>query len=322
MQTLNNFMRIKILTLFLSLSIIIFCYCSSDLDEFNRFRQIEYRENWPETSKQLGQGVAKELNITIRNLHKQGVDYSNANESLEFKENFYNDFYNANPNICKTKGSIYEYNISPERFVEQVKNLTKIQIEFLNRIIDECNSTTSIKEYYNVLLKINEDIYEVVPQIQQERLFNVTSVLYYGMKEIQYLESQGLMIHTSRTATQHILIKTRSESNENFGELCHKVLATSMLVAIATPIPGDEIMVIGAATAVATGFMVYTAGVMLYEYLVCKKFDKTADENYEYCQQEFESCYSEIIDGCSICLQFCLTQGYWPPYSTHKCKKQ
>lgn len=56
------------------------------------------------------------------------------------------------------------------------------------------------------------------------------------------------------------------------------------------------------------------------EVVVCSKSStgSGSGSNYDYCQSKFRRCYSPILMG-SICLQFCLTQGYWPPYSTHKC---
>lgn len=73
-------------------------------------------------------------------------------------------------------------------FVEKVKNLTELQIRFIERIIDECGESTSYDDFSKRLLAINKDISSSVPKIQQERLFNVTAVLYYGMNEIQNLE--------------------------------------------------------------------------------------------------------------------------------------
>ncbi|MBQ8282181.1 MAG: hypothetical protein IJZ01_01215 [Paraprevotella sp.] len=290
---------------------ILFCQCNNT--DFDVEKQTIIK--WPETSKQLGLAVAKELSSTIKILHKKGTDYSNANDSQEFKELFYNDFFNANPNYINIKNTNSIFNIDSKDFVKQLNNLTKIQRFFLDRIIEECSASVSVNDFYSKILAINNDIYRTVPEIEQERLFNVTSVLFHCMKEIQSLEESGLMIPTPRTKIKHILLKTRSETNNNISEVCIEVLATSMAVALATPIPGDEFIVGGVITAVATGNAIISAGVWLYEYIVCKKSTNSVN-----CQEYFEKCYSPIQDGCSICLQFCLTQGYWPPYLTHKCE--
>lgn len=298
-------------TILLMVIVLLFCQCTKT--EFDDFSKEERMENLPESSKQLGLAVAAELNATVRNLHKQGIDYSNANESPEFKEVFYNDFFKASPSAIKTRSSNSDFNISPKEFVRRVNNLTRIQREFLNRIIDECGASKTDDEFYAVLISINSDIYKAVPEIQQERLFNVTSVLYYSMKEIQKLECQGFVIPTPRSNMQQVLVKTRSETGGSFGDTCRKFLATTWAIAIGEPTPAGEI--------VASVITVVVAGVLLYEVVVCSKSStgSGSGSNYDYCQSKFRSCYSPIFDGCSICLQFCLTQGYWPPYSTHKC---
>lgn len=296
-------------TILLMATVLLFCQCTKT--EFDDFPKEEKMENLPESSKQLGLAVAKELNTTIRNLHKQGVDYTTANETPEFKEVFYNDFFKASPSAIKTRSSISDFNINPEEFVRRVNNLTNIQREFLNRIIDECGASTTGDEFYAVLIEINNDIYTTVPEIQQERLFNVTSVLYYSMKEMQKIENQGLMIPTPRSNMKHMLVKTRSESGGSFGETCTKVLATSMAVAIATPIPGDEVVVGAVITAVATGYAVYTAGVWLYEYIVCSK------RNRVDCTVLASDCVYYKKYGsydCNECYRECMNDGAWPYY--------
>lgn len=162
-------------SILLTAVVTLFCQCSKT--EFHNFFDAEQMENIPETSKRLGLSVAKELNVTIRNLHKQGIDYSNANETPEFREIFYNDFFKASPSAVKTRSYAATVNISPKEFRRRVNCLTKIQLDFIDRIIKECSASTSEADFYNRLMTINNDICEAVPEVQQERLFNVTSVL-------------------------------------------------------------------------------------------------------------------------------------------------
>lgn len=84
-------MKINLFITFLFTAIILLlCQCSRT--EFDDLSTEKQKANFPEVAKQFGLAVAKELNETVRNLHKKGTDYSNANETVEFKENFYNDF--------------------------------------------------------------------------------------------------------------------------------------------------------------------------------------------------------------------------------------
>ena len=146
------------------------------------------------------------------------------------------------------------------------------------------------------------DIQWKVPDIQQERLLTIISVLYYGSKELQYLEEQGLMPKTPRSTLNGI--KTRSEWISNS---CRKFLATTWAIAVGEPTPAGEI--------VASVVTFYIGAMLMYEVIVCKK----NTSNYDYCQEKYNKCYSPYPDGCSQCLQYCLIQGTWPPYSTHKC---
>lgn len=294
-----------LITILLLATVLMFCQCSKT--EFEDISNKEQIENFPETSKQFGLAVAKELNGTIRNLHKQGVDYSKANITAEFKESFYTDFFKASSNATKTKSTNSVVTTSPKEFMRRINNLTKIQIDFINRINNECSASTSDTDFYNKLITINNDIYALVPEIQQERLFNITSVLYYSMKEIQNLEAQGLMIPTPRSNMRHLLVKTKSESGGgSFAETCRNVLAASFAVAVATPIPGDEIIV-------GVTLIGYIAALQLYEYVVCTK-KKFPSDDHEYCMKLFEQCdKSNTIpyNQCEQCYRFCMSQGWW-----------
>lgn len=292
-------MRTNLFSSILLMAVVtLFCQCSKT--EFNNFSDVEQMENVPETSKQFGLSVAKELNVTIRNLHKQGVDYSNANETPEFREIFYNDFFKASPSAVKTRSSAATVNITPEEFRRRVNSLTKIQLSFIDRIIKECSASTSEADFYNRLKTINNDIYETVPEVQQERLFNVTSVLYYGMQEIQKLERQGLMIPTQQSNMQHLLLKTRSESGGNFGSNCRKFLATTWAIAVGEPTPAGEI--------VASVITVLVAGVWLYEVVVCSKSEAGSD-----CVKYASLCVGSGYE-CDACYRECMNDGAWPFY--------
>lgn len=138
----------------------------------------------PVRSQKLGKAVAKELRGIVTSLNEMGVDYSDANGSHEFKEQFYRNLNQTlSPGLLRSTDTISQTQMSPEVFIEKVKNLTELQIRFIEQIIKECGKSTSYDDFSKRLLAINKDITSSVPEIQQERLYNVTAVLYYGMNE-------------------------------------------------------------------------------------------------------------------------------------------
>lgn len=278
-------------------------------DDYIDSREIE-KINYPAHIEEYGKTFAAELRQTINNLNEQGVNYSQAKNTPEFKERFYKDWYSASPALTRSNVSIDQIGISPEKFAEGYRNLTAIQIEFIQRIIQEGEKVSSYEKLFKVLKNINNDIYAQVPKIEQERLLYTTAVLYYGLSEIQNLEKQGQMLLTPNSNLHSPLVKTRSESGGDVGGWCRKFLAATWAFAIGEPTPAGEI-VASIATVITVG------GILLYEIIVCK--NGSGGDTDDYCQQKFASCYSPIPNGCGICLQFCLVQRYWPPVSTHQC---
>ena len=98
----------------------------------------------PKSSDDFGQAVADEIEVTMKKLVEMNVDYSDANGSKEFHDRFYNDFCQANPNLAKNVyGRNYVATISPEQFAEGYASLTETQINFVHKIIEECDRSTS-----------------------------------------------------------------------------------------------------------------------------------------------------------------------------------
>ena len=271
--------------------------------------QLEYEElhigeinqeelNFPQRSEEFGKAVAKELRTTVTNLHKMGVDYSNANTSLAFRKQFDKDFYKASPIMTKSGMSVNQLQIEPELFREQLMSLTKIQVEYIIKIQEECSKSTSFTDLSKRLKSINDDIYKNVPEIEQERLFNITSTFYYGIKEIEQLEAKGLMPKTPQSNIKNLRIKTRSESS--FGDACRKFLATGWVIAVGEPTPAGEIVM----SVVTLG---YVSGVLLYEVITCaaKAYEKSCMKKYLNCDRRYYHCQ----DCWAICLG---NRGIWP----------
>ncbi|MDR2954691.1 MAG: hypothetical protein LBV43_06390 [Prevotella sp.] len=192
---------------------VLFLNCSTDVDD----SVIVEKTNFPAQSEEYGKAVAKEFRTIVKNLNEMGVDYSDADNSEEFKARLYEDLYKASPVIKKMKTSFAEVQKASEISAERFNNLTEIQIEFAERIIKECGESTSYQDLFRKLISINKEIYTQVPPIEQERLFNVTAVLYYGFNEIQNLERQGQMFLTPHNKMVSPRLKGGSEPDPGGG---------------------------------------------------------------------------------------------------------
>jgi len=291
--------------------------CSKANDNRSSSNEDEVDLNFPAQSEKYGKAVAKEMRGIVTNLNEIGYDFSNVKFNAEAKNKFYLDVYAASPTVIRTKGKAANIETFMETISENKSILTETQIEFVERIINEFGKSKTIKDLEQTVLTINKDIYASVPSIQQERIFNVAAVLYYGVKELDVLERQGLF--TQKSIGGIIIPRLKSgpdsEDGESIGGWCRKFLASGWAIAVGEPTPAGEIVM-----AVAT---VVISGILLYEVITCKSTSDTGTGGgnpfQTYCQSRYLTCTSIIYNGCSICLQFCLVQGYWPPFSTHKC---
>ena len=289
-------MRTYILPTVLTAITLIFNQCSKSGIELEMKKE---ELSLPQSVEQLGKTVAKGLHNTVINLHKMGVDYSDADASETFYNRFMSDYLAANPNAVKTKGHVDFSEITDsEVFIRGFKNLTQIQLKYIDRIVEETSRSRSYDEMCSILSNLNSEIQTIVPEIQQERLLNIVSVLYYCGKELQYLEEQGLMPRTPTNILNSI--KTRSEPNS--GSLCKTFLITTWTIAAGEPTPFGEI--------VAAVFTIYVGATFLYEVTVCKD---TPGTDTEECINLYVSCIDKGTgDACDDCLHYCITQKQWP----------
>ena len=229
-----------------------------------------------------------------------GGDYSDATNTPEFKERFYNDWYKASATATKSGMSLKEMQVDPNTSIDAYQNLTETQISFIKRIIDESDKSSSNEVFFNRLLSINEDIYKQVPKLEQERLLMITATLYYGLVEIGNLEKQGQMLLTPLNHMR--LVKTKSEPSD-IGGTCRKILATTWAIALGEPTPVGEI--------VASVVTVIVGGVLLYEVVLCT-YNAVTNPNYGYCISKWAKCYG-MDNACEQCFRYCMAQnGTWP----------
>lgn len=259
--------------------------------------------NLPKDVEKNGKIVAENLYETIVNLHKMEVSYEDADLSIDFKNRFFSDYYTANSTSILTKSSYLSQQMLMDSrfFLDRYRLLTNIQLKFIDRIIRDYEHSRTYDDIRENLRVIAFDIYKQVPKIEQERLLNIISILYYTSIALQDLEEQGLMFATPKNSIKRL--KTKSAESGNIGDYCRKIMATVWTIAIGEPTITGEIV-----AAIST---VIIGGVLLYEVIVCN--DNTHRYSRDECIELYSSCatYAPKSD-CSTCLQFCITQGIWP----------
>ena len=273
----------------------------------------EEENNFPKQVEAYGKAVAKEIEITVAKLNDLNMDYSEVVDSKDFRKKFYEDWYNASPTMARSRatGKIQSIEMmSATEFMERYNSLTDIQLEFIHKIIGECEKSRSSQDLLARLVALNKEIHAQVPEIEQERLLNVIAVLYYGGQKIVYLEHQGLMLRTPYNNIKLSKVKTRGpEDGGNIGEWCRKITATVWTIAIGEPTPAGEI--------VASIVTLAVAGVYVYEVVVCASQQSS---NTSYCNEKYNECmegkeHSGLNSGgwgyseCRRCHEYCLAQG-------------
>lgn len=302
----------KIFLCFISVTVL-FQSCSTD-DEFLDSK-VSDKFNFPIYIEEFGKSVAKKIHQTVITLNEQGVDYSDASNSPEFKKQFFCDWVQANPGMKKTKVTMNQMFGDQLAFADGFRNLTNIQIEFINRIFKACSQTTSYDDLSVRLIRINNDIQFQVPDIEQERLLYIISALYYAIGEIQLLEKQGQMLITPRTKLMMARIKTKSESedDDSFWGSCKKVF-----MAVCPYVVG-ELTEMGEIVVSVSEVMV--AGISMFAAILCvsdtDQFRVECAEKYKDCMEEKGPWSRENSGGwgytmCARCLEYCRAQhGLW-----------
>ncbi len=283
--------------------------CSMDDNMLDPLQDDE--ANFPARSQELGKAVAKELREIVTRLNEMGVDYSDADSSPEFKEQFFEDIDKVVPSNFHRRGSSIEQ-LSPDEFIEGINSLTEVQIKFVERIIEECGKSMSYEDLSRRLIAINKDISTSVPKIEQERLFNVTAILYYGTKEIQNIEKQGQMIPTPYNVTP-IRLRSGNESGDGggFWGQCREITTyVWSLTAGAIYYTGEIVKSV-----------TWKPAIGLFAVVLC--FQGDTNENRTYCLRQYEGCinaggpwtypnsggYGKTM--CNACYEYCLSQKVW-----------
>lgn len=242
-----------------------------------------------------------------------GIFYSEPSLSSEFMEQFFYDWYNASPAKTKNASSdVFNAFSEPEKLLKDYMAMSDIQKDFYGRIISECEKSTSLEDMKRRLGVVNEDIYNQVPEIQQERLFVISASLYYLSVEVERLRSNGQMFVGS--VWNIPAIKTRSESG-SFGDNCRSFYS-SVAIAVGSIINsgfGREIV----------RSVVKVAGAAAGWIIVACSLVSGDTSNREYCVKKYEDCmqynHEWAIRGsgkgnntmCYGCFEYCRGQGVW-----------
>lgn len=302
----------KILFYCLSLGVLLLG-CSVKDDSIGLFNDNE--PQFPSHIEKCGKELAKNIEQTVAILNKQGVDYSDADYSQEFYERFYTDWLGAASIISKNQRSVIRPEVDPLILVEKYRNLTPVQRQFIKRIETEGSQSRSYEEFCTIIKKINQDIYNEVPKIEQERLLLMTSFLYYGLSKIYHLQTQGKMLITPQTNLQLAMVKTRSESGSGgFWQTCRKIFETTCSYVVGAVVATGEVV-----TSISLEMV---GGAMLYAVLLCLPGDTSAKEEIrKYCNDEFEKCQvpgspwaqdnGAGFSMCRRCQEYCLSSGIW-----------
>lgn len=291
--------------------------CSVKDDSIGLFNEND--PQFPSHIEKYGKELAKNIEQTVAVLNKQGGDYSNADYSQEFYERFYTDWFGAVSIVTKSKKTLNQSEIDPLVLVEKYRNLTPVQRQFIKRIETEGSQSRSYEEFCSIIKKINQDIYNEVPKIEQERLLLMTSFLYYGLSKIYHLQTQGKMLITPQTNLQLAMVKTRSESGSGgFWQTCRKIYEATCSYVVGAVIATGEFVSSISLEAVVTG----AGTVMMYAVLLCLPGDTSANkEIYDYCNKKFDECHvpgnpwaqdnGAGYSMCRRCHEYCLSSGIW-----------
>lgn len=285
----------------------IFYGCSTN-DDFSSFEK--GKTNFPSYIEEYGIALAKEFRQTAYNLNEMGIFYSHADASPEFRERFFNDWYAASPTATRSGISEKDMDIyaDPIAFAEGYRNLTDIQKKFIARIISESESSNSSEEFFSRLLSINKDIYAQVPEIEQERLFMVSSTLYYLVGEIESLKKSGQMF--AGTFNSMPLLKTRSENGDGFWGECSEFFSNvAYTVGMYISRPGGQAIVKAVSRVVTIG------GYVGYSIIACLLMTGDTPQYKQYCIDKYVACIQAGILyqwQCDACRIYCEGQhGVW-----------
>jgi len=271
--------------------------------------------NLPKESEEYGKAVAKEIRLMVDNLNEKGYNFASIKTKKDVAQ-FYQEAYGASSLPKLKSNSPTPLNINPIDIQKSNEQLTDNQRRVINQIIKIHGERKSDQDFKKSLIDLNGDIYETVPKIEQERLFNITSILYYTISEIQHMEKNGKLIrHHSNNLTQKNIprLKSFSEDDDGGSGSCRQEQSAFAIAIGYINSVGEKVTSVTQAAAGALGAFIIT-WCMQRELT----YQEICGDIYERCATTGSSYWTSIMPGtsmtrCGQCLTQCVSsQGNWP----------
>ena len=264
----------------------------------------------PKSSEIYGKEVAVEMRKIVDNLNRKGFNLSKIDNKAKV-ENFYSAAYKASSN---TNLNSEDSPFSTSSIIETINTrneITKKQKNFINKIAKAYSGRISDLDFKQQLIEISEKVYKNVPKIEQERIFNIISILYYGISEIEQLEKKGQIVRSNAVNNNIPRLKSSSESGDD-GECRQENSAISYVFGFINSV-GEKVTNVTQAAAGALGGFIITW---------CKNREV---DNIARCSEIYSACQSPgnhptwvnkqpgtSMSKCAECLMECTrSNGQW-----------
>lgn len=283
--------------------------CSTSENDFLTVDDSITQINLPKTSVDHGKAVAKEIRKIVYNLNEAGYDFPVITDNTGVTQ-FYDKAYEASSIPISQLSS---KSIPGDDLINiQTSNnaLTDAQRNIINEIIRRYGERKSDDEFKKRLISINRNIYKIVPKIEQERLFNIISVIYYGLAEIQFLEKSGALIRYNignDISLSRKRLKSFSEDGEGGTTICREEQSAFAIAIGIINSAGEKVTNVFRVGSVAVGVL----GAFIVTWCMNREMD-----NQNYCVSFAQECVSNpwkdgIRMDCQACLQHCLRNHEW-----------
>jgi len=284
--------------------------CSTTGDDLGLSDRDTAEINLPKESEEYGKAVAREVRAIAQNFNNKNIDYTQAHRSPKIKRQVIKELYKDISEVVETTSSTVEVSFEDNVPQQNLDILTKAQLDLLNAILNAYRDSKSNDDLFKNIRVLNKEIYKL-PEIERERLFNLTATLYYGLKEINELQHQGLMIPIGMKSASVPRLKSFQENGEGGIGGTGSCKQVESLTSIAV---GSEIFVEGLKHVVKQ--TTYAAARALWVVTACLLLSGDTDYNAK-CGKNRDDCIANpwkngIRLDCRSCYDHCMNnRGMW-----------
>ena len=280
---------------------VLFTQCSNDSPNSNRFSTDE-SITFSEESDDIGRGFAQQIRSIVTTMDEEEFYRCTSQQQIEELA--------LESGVYKLNKSMYNSSFTIDGVLRRIESLTFGQREMLNKILQCKQKSKSKDEFLQSLLDLKGETMRSLSEIEQKRILNVLSILYYGCKVLDELMNEGYFSRSNNSVYFPIKRTKSGVEGETPGDIqswCASSISVVWLAAVAEPTPFGEL--------VATGATVVWAGVLLYEFIV-----KCTEHSSKLTRDECIDLYSDhcVSGPCDVCLQYCITQGVKDSRCTYK----